>query len=576
MVCSSDGTVRRVLCNDLEVGPDLKAGTPLVSVFAPDSRDKARQFLNHVLEEQAAFDWQLNVQQEHSTTALQFAGGIVDSQVLVVGGASSSGVSVRLYEELVRIGNEQMNMLRETLKAHSGQLPREDNEKTSLYEELMFLNNELVDAQRELSKTNEKYKQLNKRLEEEVAERRKAEAELRAANERLTAVNSELHDANLRLDTESRRRQRFLSTISHELRAPLSAIMGFAEVLAKQAGNVLDAKQQGYVSAIRQGGEHVVAIINDLLDIGQIDAGKLALECEACSPEDCLWMVVDLMRNQFERKGIALQTEDESKSREMVCDVRKCRQIVLNLLSNALKYTPEGGVVTVRLRPGEEAARIEVADTGTGIPPEKRNELFSEYYQVDSQRDRALGGTGIGLALCKRLVELHGGEIGVDSELGKGSTFWFTLPQKRPAKHAGTARTASPSPPAADTHVRKRRILLADDNDVTRMLIAEYLEPYGHGMSMARDGREAVELARKEKPELILLDMRMPEMDGVEVACALRKEPEFAGVPIVALTGNASPGAIDECLRAGCNAHLEKPVSASVLLDTLDRFLADT
>jgi len=243
---------------------------------------------------------------------------------------------------------------------------------------------------------------------------------------------------------------------------------------------------------------------------------------------------------------------------------------MLNLLSNAVKYTPEKGRIDIRAEKDGHLARISVTDTGIGIKKEDQKKVFDEFVQLDRARDENLGGTGIGLALTRRLVEMHGGDIGVDSEPGKGSTFWFVLPLKQFPKGEVAAPVAQP---AGSSRVPESRILVVEDNEVNISMILDALSIGGHQVIVARNGQEAIDLAVSEKPELIFMDMRMPVMDGLEATQRLRALPEFANTPIIALTATVGEDSKQKTLDAGCTDYLSKPVQISELLEILDRYL---
>ncbi|MGR3319489.1 MAG: sensor histidine kinase [Candidatus Anammoxibacter sp.] len=260
---------------------------------------------------------------------------------------------------------------------------------------------------------------INKKLAQEVSQRRHKEEELKE-------TNLLLKQANLSKD-------KFLASVSHELRTPLNGILGFSDLLEGQFFGELNEKQIEYVKQIDSSGKHLLSFINELLDIAKINAGGMELDITELEPEEFINTTTVLMTNQFNKKGIKIKTSIDPSLLKISADFRKCKQIMLNLLSNAVKFTPEGGIVDVSCRnDGESGIKVMVSDTGIGIEEGKIDKIFSEFYQVDSARDEELGGTGIGLALTKRLVELHGGKIGVLSVVGKGSTFWFTLPIKHP------------------------------------------------------------------------------------------------------------------------------------------------
>jgi len=268
-----------------------------------------------------------------------------------------------------------------------------------------------------------------KRIEGELAkERNKLEEKVDTRTSELRLSMQKLQDANLLLEEANHAKNKFLESMSHELRTPLNAILGFTDMLCGQYFGKLNDKQLNYINEVDNSGKHLLELINNLLNIVKIDAGKMELELEKCSPTELMEPIISMMDSQFEKKNITVKTAIDSTPDVVVVDVHKYKQIMYNLLSNALKYTPEGGRISIACTgEGETGIRVEISDTGIGISEKEKQYLFSGFYQADWVHNDQLGGTGVGLTLTRRLVELHGGEIGVDSEVGSGSTFWFTL-----------------------------------------------------------------------------------------------------------------------------------------------------
>ncbi|MBT5874269.1 MAG: response regulator, partial [Candidatus Latescibacteria bacterium] len=406
-----------------------------------------------------------------------------------------------------------------------------------------------------------------------IDERNNLEDMVQIRTQELNRSLQELKDANLSLSEAGLHKNRFLSSMSHELRTPLNAILGFSDLLKGQFYGELNEKQSSYVQQIDDSGKHLLDLINDLLDIAKIDAGAMTIESSQFPPVDLLDGSVSMMGTLSRKKNIVVETKVEPDVLLLAGDLRKCKQIMYNLLSNAIKYTPEKGHIRVHAGFTEQSkVRISVTDTGIGVPEALQDSIFSEFFQADRMRDEALGGTGIGLALTRRLVELHGGEIGLDSLPGQGSTFWFTLP-------AAKAHMTSPGNPSIsyktdkDTWVKSKRILVAEDNPANLKMIKDMLSIQDHEVAESTNGREAIDVARTFVPDLILMDIRMPEMDGLEATQQLRRLTDFASTPIVALTANADADFEEECLASGCTAFLTKPLRSETLFRMLERLL---
>ena len=401
------------------------------------------------------------------------------------------------------------------------------------------------------------------------------EGEVDARTQELRQSLQRIETANIQLAEANRHKSRFLSSMSHELRTPLNSIIGFSDLLGEELFGGLNAKQHEYIKDIKTSGKQLLELINDLLDTARIDSGTMELNLEVLRPGDLLEAPIRMFQVQAHSKGIDLGQIVDPGLDELVGDRRRLRQVVLNFLSNALKYTPAGGKIEVRATKQDNLARISVADTGVGIQPDQAQRLFSEFYQADRKRDEALGGVGLGLALSRRLVELHGGEIGVESELDKGSTFWFTVPIRGKISADESVEEQTPKEALTAVPVGKR-ILVAEDNETNLTLVLDILSAYDHRVTVARNGREAVDLARSSKPELILMDVRMPMMGGLEATRELRAMPEFAEIPIIALTASVGEDAEQRCLEAGCTAYLPKPIAIKELRAALTKYLTSS
>ncbi len=362
----------------------------------------------------------------------------------------------------------------------------------------------------------------------------------------------------------------FLATISHEIRTPLNSILGFADLVADDPGLSLESRRR--VDLIGRSGRSLVEIINDLLDFSKLEAGRMELDPEPLSPALVLRDAVAIAAPAAEAKGLELRVEivgDEDALFDL--DDTRLRQVLLNLVSNAIKFTRDGAV-TARLdlsaAPGR--LRFEVSDTGIGIAPEVQARLFQRFTQADSSISRGFGGTGLGLAISKALVTRMGGEIGVESAPGRGSCFWVDLPVEA-AQAAPVADIALPEA----SNARGARVLLVDDHPVNRELGHALLVLAGHEVVTAEGGTEAVALVRDEAFDLILMDVHMPDMDGLAATRAIRAMGGHRGAtPILALSADAMPEQVARCLAAGMDGHVAKPIVRDTLLAAVARFTA--
>lgn len=402
-------------------------------------------------------------------------------------------------------------------------------------------------------------RQLTLSIAADVTERKRTERELQEAKEAAEEANVA--------------KSRFLSSMSHELRTPLNGILGFSDLLQEEFYGPLNERQREYVSMIDASGKHLLNLISDLLDISKIDAETMQLEIEEIGANELVALPVEMMESQFRGKNLRVDTFTDVKLATVSVDSRKYMQIMFNLLSNAAKYTPPKGQIEVRAKLiDEETLKVSVKDSGLGIAESEREKIFDEFYQVRGAHNENIEGTGIGLALTRRLVEMHGGAIGVESVPGEGSTFWFTLPLTPAAAKSGGDPVLAHAPPRP--YPRNRRILVAEDNDTNLKMMKDVLSVHDHRLEIARNGREAIESAKRFAPEIILMDILMPEMDGLEATRRLKAMPGLKKIPIIALSARADEESVKKSLAAGCVQHLSKPVQSAELFAALEKHLS--
>ena len=387
------------------------------------------------------------------------------------------------------------------------------------------------------------------------------------------ALEAELKDAAARAETAAAAKQDFLANMTHELRTPLTAILGFAEVL--QQSDALSPRDARHARLIHDASQTLLGVVGDVLDYSKLEAGALELDPEAFDPEALVRSAAEIVAEQAQAKGLTLGVEIDGEPPALVGDAMRLRQVLLNFLSNAVKFTRDGGIsVKLSQRPAGErmGLRIEVSDSGIGIEADQIGQLFARFTQADASVSRRFGGTGLGLAISKQIIAAMGGRIGAESQVGEGSTFWFEveLPQAQEGALATRADTAQAG------LARPIRVLAAEDNPVNRELIATLLGAVGVELDMACDGAEAVEAVRRQRYDVILMDMQMPVMDGLAATRAIRALPdrEAAATPIIAMTANVLPEQVARCREAGMDDHLGKPINLAHLLAALDRWSA--
>jgi PAS domain S-box-containing protein len=401
----------------------------------------------------------------------------------------------------------------------------------------------------------------------DMSGREQVEKALRDANGAVRAARLEAEDAN-RAKTE------FLAVMSHEIRTPMTSISGFVDLLTS-AGK-LTPQQSRYVDLAKTATAALLTIVDDILDFSKVEGGQLDLERQAFSPSSLIHDAAAIILPVASAKNLSLTCNIDREAPEWVTgDPTRLRQVLLNLLNNAVKFT-EKGAITIDVRPqtsadGRERIRFSVADTGIGIPAGQQQRLFKTFSQADSSVSRRHGGIGLGLAICRRLVELMDGEIGVVSDADQGSTFWFTA-------HLPLASREEPrvsiklAPEAAGG--RKARILVVDDIDTNRELVEAYLWDGGYRVDTIDNAREAIRLLQKERYDLVLMDIQMPVMDGVTATRCIRALPNAVkDIPIIAMTGNVLPQQVRSFLDAGMNDHIGKPFDGAKLCNSVRRWL---
>ena len=402
---------------------------------------------------------------------------------------------------------------------------------------------------------------------------------------RVAERTAELNRTNAELEHANRVKDEFLANMSHELRTPLTSILGLSESLLEQRRGSLNEHQQKSLEIIESSGYHLLELINDILDLSKIEAGKFDFYPQTILVDEICRSSLAFVKSQAAKKSIAITYIQSISISRIFADPRRLKQILVNLLSNAVKFTPEKGEVILQVNADleQDLIKFSVIDNGIGISDHDLRRLFQPFVQVDSGLSRPHEGTGLGLALVQKLTDLHGGSVQVASEVGKGSRFMVSLPclQDEAAKleklESGQALPgAEPTDYAEvsiETSAHRGVILLADDNMPSILTIGEYLESHGYEIAVAHDGATAVEKAEAVHPDLILMDIQMPVMNGLEAIARLRGNARFADTPIIALTALAMPGDRERSLLAGANEYMSKPVSLKLLAKTINELL---
>lgn len=409
----------------------------------------------------------------------------------------------------------------------------------------------------------QRYQQdLNKKVAERTAELQRSNRELQVSTQAAELAN--------------RAKSAFLAMMSHEIRTPMNAILGMADVLA---GTRLDDEQREYVKAFRRSGAGLLTLLNNILDLSKIEVGQMTLEEAPFGLGDLAKEVLALFQHRTTKKGLSLAFELAPEADVPVLgDSARLRQILQNLLGNAVKFTTAGAVkLTIGRNPSTSMVDFAVSDTGIGIAADKLASIFDDFSQADSSTTRNYGGTGLGLGICRRLVEMMGGDIRVESIPEQGSTFRFSIRLADALPEAAARRdSASEASLAGDRETAQEplRILVAEDYPDNQMVLKAYLRHTRHEITFVEDGQSAVEKAVQGTFDLILMDIRMPVMDGLTATGKIRDWESAQGIrpmPIIALTADAGPDGVERSRSAGCDAHLTKPIKSKALLTAIEK-----
>lgn len=408
----------------------------------------------------------------------------------------------------------------------------------------------------------------------DVSTRKQAEAEILQLNAEL---ERRVEKRTRELERALRAKDEFLASMSHELRTPLNAILGLSESLAENIAGPLNEKQQRYVKTISESGSHLLSLINDILDLARIESGQVVLNITEVNLQQVCQASLRMINQLAHKKEQEVRLEVENGIDSIWVDERRLKQILVNLLSNAVKFTPAGGTLGLKVQadPVEKRVMFTVWDNGIGISENDFTRLFQPFVQLDSSLSREAPGTGLGLALVAQMVRLHGGNVSLESKLNEGSRFTVTLPWEPALATDAELRMKSTGKfRAIRSDARDRPIiLLIEDTKDTTVMVTDYLQMAGYQVLSARDALTGLDLAKRNRPDLILMDIHLPGIDGLEATRRLRADVEFRTLPIIALTALAMPGDRERCLAAGATDYVTKPVSLKKLAAMIDDYL---
>ncbi len=529
LFCDAQGIVQTIVHDDFALNEARLLGTSVTRLAIPASVGKLLNFLNKLKGETAVFDWEINSQLGDEIMPLHFAGAHFNEGLLIVAAKTNDRLE-SLYDELMKIHNEQATLFRATSKAKI-ELSIAGKRQQDTYDQLTQLNNELANLQRELAQKN-------------------------MALERLNAQKNQ-----------------FLGMAAHDLRNPLGVILSYSEFLLDATEGSLSPDKQEMVAAIRVSSQFMLGLVNDLLDIATIESGKLRLNPEPADLNRLTGRVATLNRVLAAQKEIMISYSATDVIPPLLIDQQKLEQVLNNLISNAIKYSPPKTTIQIFIKLAADKVIVIVRDEGQGIPPTELDKLFKPFSVTSVRSTAGEKSTGLGLTISRRIIEGHGGDIWVESKIGRGSTFYFSLPLSLRADTSDTTANARENEPIVTRPLETKlpkpaslRILLAEDNKVNQKVAELMLKKIGVELDIANNGLEVLEALQRYPYQIILMDVNMPDMDGLEATRKIRVEwPPDKQPRIVAMTGGNSPEEREDCLNAGMDDFLTKPIQIELL-----------
>lgn len=469
-------------------------------------------------------------------------------------------MDIEQYEQRIREFEKENRILEKKLRraqTNLAMLEETNDRKEALLNQVIH---DLRNSEATLALSSQENARLYQQSQKNAQQLQIALNELKIHEEQVRRQNEQLARA-------ARLKDEFLATIGHELRTPLNGILGYSEILLEEIFGSLNDRQRQSVTKIGDCGKHLLSLINDILDLTRIQSGQMEIELVPVSVEQLCQNSINAVAPIAVKKNIRLESAIAPNLGTLQVDERRMQQVLINLLSNSVKFTPEGGRVWLQVEPDPQHQQLQfqVKDTGIGISEEELEHIFDRFFQVDGKLNRKQGGLGLGLAIVKQIVDLHQGEVSARSTVGEGTCFTVSLPYASPSLNAPLL--------SANQEPCEPYILIAEDDTWNMEVLGAYLESHGFRFVWVKNGKEAVQQAEREQPALILMDIQMPVMDGLEAIRLIRKTPHLHATPIVAMTALAMVGDEERCLQAGATEYISKPVPLKKLLSKVQLYL---
>lgn len=518
--CDENGIIKETLRDDFGIIPNQEDRKLFVSLIDRENRSKAMRFLADIQAENAAFDYQMNIMTEQGLQTFSFIGLLINNNFLIIG-AGNNQEAIDFTDYLQEVNNEQANMIRQLVKEKS-QLEKQKRQDSELsLDDLSELNNELINLQRELSKKNAELSQLNEM------------------------------------------KNRFIGMAAHDLRSPLSIIYSYSQILADKTSDILPDKYQQFISTIYSTSQFMLGLIEDLLDVSKIESGKMELNKETFDLIDLARRNIELNQVLAEKKNIELHFDFNPGKINVEADRHKLEQVFNNLINNAIKFSFTKSSIYIKINLEGEKVQVAIKDKGKGIPEDKQKTLFKPFQSGSEFGTEGEKGTGLGLAIVKRIVEEHGGQIWVESELEKGSEFYFTLPYQS----AGDGKKSD-----APFDWSEKTILLIEDDESNRNFIEKVLEPTKARVISCSNGEVGMNNYQTHPEiDLILLDLKLPGKSGFDIIREVRLKDKK--LPIIVQTAYAWTGDKEKAIEIGSSDYYTKPIDKDSFLSILKNYL---